>query len=403
MGACATLGTWQIDDPATTDRAVALLDRACDGGARFACTSLGEHFLARDVQRGEVLLELACAAFEGRACFILGLRQRATGEPYLARACLADHLPACVVLADRFADLHHAVSLYDHACRHGLAAGCLGRARQVVLGRVDATEASGLRDTCHAGGGLACVALADAYLADAELESPVARAGEVLARGCQAGAALACARSGLARYYGWGAPTNRRAALRALASACDLGAALACDGISVPDLLTQGCADARECGLALEAWEGGGQGLQQLLRATARGLVHSCGDACVPRAPTPPSPAKPRAWHQTACQFAPEACAPVSAEQALVVAEDRCRRGSLAHCIAAVDELQEGEDSRYALTRACELDHGPSCAALAAEHLQRGNRQLGIEWSRRACELGHAPGCARLEAFAVSP
>jgi len=410
--ACAQLGAVLVGRRSSERRGRELLERACDRGARVGCTALGEHFLQRsEPDRGEVLLELACAAWESRACLLLGRRYH--GEralEYLEHACLGEGLDGCVALGDAVTDdVSLATSLYDHACQHGQDSGCEGLARLVVDGALTA-DTDLLRPTCERSG-VACTALAVALFAG-EPPADGAEIARQLAKGCALREPLACATHGLMLYYGWGVTKERETALAQLRAACALGFESACHGFSVPDLLEAGCAEPTECTAAIHAWESpGDRDLGALLTVVNRGLLRHCGQACL-RSTEVDSPELPRArsWYAHACKHSGNSCARVDLDGALVAAEAHCNDGSLAHCVVLANQLPEpdpeAEDDALpsVLGRACDLNHGRSCARLGLWLAGVGSdRDYGVTLLRRACEMGVPEGCAGLEQLGESP
>jgi uncharacterized protein len=161
------------------ERARALLADACRLGDAQACTSLAirRDALGAAAKIDMPLLEKACAAGDGRGCFIAAFEQPRWKEndgpdrvmvDYLVRSCELGNEKGCEYAGGFYArgegvgrDLDKAISLYESGCTGGLVSACTGLARTLRLpgrtqnlGRAEAL----LHQACDAGWSEACAA-----------------------------------------------------------------------------------------------------------------------------------------------------------------------------------------------------------------------------------------------------
>jgi TPR repeat protein len=190
------------------------LESSCQAGAVAACRDLGERLTHekrpnKDLERGLVLLDVACGESDWKACGILG----GTYADFGGRD-------------EQAGNLGRAVDLLGRACAHRIAAACTRQgdaiARNTPQDRA-AVKVAFLAG-CELGDALGCESFAVA-----ELRSPhrdVVQAERGLARACQLARLESC--HGLATLLSRD-PQRRDEAARLWQRTCDQGLARSCD------------------------------------------------------------------------------------------------------------------------------------------------------------------------------
>jgi TPR repeat protein len=202
---------------ASSERAVELYLRACDGEFPWACYRLGEldpkrfralyrHALAND--------EKSCSGDAADACARVGLLYREgrgvkrnldRAERFLKTACKGGEETSCAHVAmiyletGRTARSEEAADLLERACKNATPWACLELGRRLLRGDgVPADPARGervLRDACGADQHEACVVLADERFGRGDTGS-IREASTLYRRACKGGAASGCVRLG---------------------------------------------------------------------------------------------------------------------------------------------------------------------------------------------------------------
>jgi TPR repeat protein len=194
------------------------LESSCQTGDTAACRDLGARLVQdkrpdKDMQRGLVLLEIACGQDDWKACGLLG----DTYATFSSRD-------------GQEGKLGRAVEVLGHACTHGIASACTRKGEAIARNNPEdrAAAKSAFLAGCELGDALGCESLAVA-----ELRSPHPDTAEA-----ENGFARACALSRLESCHGlgsllWRDPKRRREAARLWKNACEKGLARSCDQLLV--------------------------------------------------------------------------------------------------------------------------------------------------------------------------
>jgi TPR repeat protein len=359
-------------------------EQRCQQGATAACGELGRFLVARsdiekDVERGLVLLEVACGQDDPPACAALGRmyidrghdKARARARELLTRACARRSAEACTGLGEVLeidrGERVELVAAFHKGCALGDALGC-ERYGHILWrdtfgdGRTQAEEA--FARACGLGRLSSCHLLAMVFAGD-----PARRAGgmDLLRRNCERGYARSC--------------STAAAAFAPLLSAradCRLAKPLAqkgCDGKE-----DDACAIADACALTGPARAATLHGLRL---ACERGVATSClywADAQTPEARNE----RVEKAYEIACHGDSPA------------AEVACPRLA----IIALGRAQLSIDADRPLARlreACDHASGEACCGLADEYA-RGkwlptDSTRASELREKACNLGQERCC----------
>jgi TPR repeat protein len=190
------------------------LESTCQDGDVTACRNLGERLVRdkrpdKDLQRGLVLLEIACGGDDWKACASLGDRYTDFSGP-----------------DGQEGKLGRAVELLGRACAHGIATACTQKGHAIAhntpADRVAAKTA--LLAGCQLGDALGCEAFAAA-----QMRSPSGETTEVedaLSRGCRLSRLESCHALGSLL---WRTPKRQVEATQLWRDACAKGLARSCD------------------------------------------------------------------------------------------------------------------------------------------------------------------------------
>lgn len=239
--------------PFDPKKAFQFASRGCGGGDGLACAVLGRHWenglgavwAPRNAIR---FYELACTAGTGLGCMGLGRMyargygvavDRAKAKAYFDRAhslwlaaCLGSELRWCTYAAGS-ASAHEgeptANELYQRACDHGIARGCI----HLLHNQLE--EPTRLRDAtmhelerwCSLGASAACEELASAYDQPNGPRDPE-RAAALTQRACLLGEPQACVKLGILHEIETGIPRDDAVARRYFNHACNRGAPMGC-------------------------------------------------------------------------------------------------------------------------------------------------------------------------------
>ena len=212
-GACTTAKARQaVQRPSTPQAAEA--QRDCEQGSASACGLFGRLLTSgeptdADLERGMVLLELACGQDDLPACAAIGgIYAREARSSVSARA--------------------RAQGMLSRACDRGAANACTKLARLTVWVAPRDRQAAGerLRRACELGDPEGCEDLA-LFEEKREIDSGDRnRVDEAFARACQAGRPASCHRLAL---RGLEAPASRERSLTLLATNCTRGYSPSCN------------------------------------------------------------------------------------------------------------------------------------------------------------------------------
>ena len=162
-------------------RAAELYLRACDGGERKGCNSLGLMYengegVAQDLNRAADLFKRACDAGGSGGCTNLGLMYH-HGEGVVK-------------------DLNRAADFFGRACDAGGPPGCTGLGLMYQNGEGVAQDLNRAADlfmrACDAGGSQGCVNLGSMYLRGQGVPKDLDRAADLFKKACDAGLDRGC-------------------------------------------------------------------------------------------------------------------------------------------------------------------------------------------------------------------
>ena len=198
-------------------RASALYQRACDGGDKPGCVSLGFMFefgrgVSQDESRALALYQGACVDNIVVGCTNLGLmyangrsvaKDEGRAVTLYRRACDGRIVGGCANLGFMYENgrgvernLDRALALYQSACDSHNAFGCQVLGSMYASGRGvardDARAASFYQQSCDAGGATACTNLGVIYASGRGVPADESRALALYQRGCEAGDTNGC-------------------------------------------------------------------------------------------------------------------------------------------------------------------------------------------------------------------
>jgi len=368
------------------------LESTCQDGNAAACRSLGEHLVRdkrsdKDLQRGLVLLEIACGGDDWKACAILGDRYADLGGP-----------------DGQEGKLGRAVELLGRACAHGIATACTRKGQAIARN----TPADGVAVKtaflagCQAGDALGCEAFAAAQMRSTHGETTEVE--DALSQGCRLSRLESCHALGSLL---WRTPKRQAEAMQLWRDACEKGLARSCDQLlaSSAPLLSP----SPDCGLLRDlaqrlclAGDRNGCAVRSAcqLRTGANGvaaIVKELSAGCA-------------AKHPLSCLYWADA-----SEQSKTADTSRiheayrlaCRArdfGNQKACVRLlVHDLNDSESSEktdeaaYALSRYCSGGDAEACCQLGKEHEVGKNVSKDLEKSdrlrRKACDLGLVSCC----------
>jgi uncharacterized protein len=198
------------------------LESTCQDGDTAACRNLGEHLVHdmrpdKDLQRGLILLEIACGGDDWKACAILGDRYADYSGP-----------------DGQEGKLGRAVELLGRACAHGIATACTQKghatARNTPADHI--AEKTAFLTGCQLGDALGCEAFAAAEMRTSHGETIDVE--DALSRGCRLSRLESCHALGSLL---WRTPKRQAEAMQLWRDACRKGLARSCDqllAISAP-------------------------------------------------------------------------------------------------------------------------------------------------------------------------
>jgi TPR repeat protein len=202
-------------------QAAKLFQRACDGGERKACNSLGLMYykgegVPKDVKRGQLLYKRACDAGGPGGCLNLGLLYF-RGE-------------------DVPKDLNRAAALFKRSCDDGGAPGCNNLGLMYHNGDgmpKDLKRSADLyKRACDHGGPAGCTNLGSMYWRGEEVPKDLSQAADLFKRGCDADSPAGCNYLGLLYERGQGVPQDSSRAADLFKKACDAGNEPGCGNLS---------------------------------------------------------------------------------------------------------------------------------------------------------------------------
>jgi TPR repeat protein len=202
-------------------QAAQLFQKACDGGERKGCNTLGLMYyngegLPKDLNRAKDLYKRACDAGGSGGCLNLGLL-------YFR----GEDLPK---------DLDRAAALFKRACDAGGAPGCNNLGLMYHDGEGVAKDLSRAADlykrACDAGGSAGCTNLGAMYVRGENVPQDPVRAADLFKRGCDQGNAAGCNHLGLLYEHGRGVANDSNRAADLFKKACDEGNDLGCRNLS---------------------------------------------------------------------------------------------------------------------------------------------------------------------------
>lgn len=371
---CASLGVAFRDGDGVEqdfDRANTLLARACDDGARDACSAT-EVMRVRGASGPVIALAGQCDAGSRDACRDLG-SARWTGEGVDAstdeavrlhgRVCDDGDVVVCAALGDRFMtgdgvarDVTRAVALYGTACAGNFESAC-ERSHEVYV-RDAAPGVIASARACDHDDIDGCIDLAEALTVGAEVAQDTGRAADLFTMGCEGGRPAACLALAELRQSGDGVARDAFEAASLFATACEGGELRAC--FELGSLYHTGDGVPRNIEAAFTWWQ----------RACDGGLQQAC-DEMPGRA---------------------EAELPPTAPDALRNLARQCDRGTLRSCVelAVAREAGQGIARDFAAanrlyTRACFSGFAEACAgvrypgACTIEHVDGAGQVVDVE------------------------
>jgi TPR repeat protein len=202
-------------------QAAQLFQKACDGGERKGCNTLGLMYyngegVPKDLNRAKDLYKRACDAGGSGGCLNLGLL-------YFR----GEDLPK---------DLNRAAALFKRACDAGGAPGCNNLGLMYHDGEGVAKDLSRAADlykrACDAGGSAGCTNLGVMYVRGENVPQDPGRAAGLFQRGCDQGNAAGCNHLGLLYEHGRGVANDSSRASDLFRKACDQGNDLGCQNLS---------------------------------------------------------------------------------------------------------------------------------------------------------------------------
>ena len=191
------------------------LERRCQQGSVAACGELGRLLTAQqrdedDLNRGLVLLEVACGQDDQPACAALGNSYAFRTEASAPNARVPEIL--------------------SRACRRGIATACTGLGRVELEQAPQASARGWLRQGCELGDAEGCEHLARLESAD-QFGGDPAKAAEALARACQMGRLSSCHHLALGQMRD---ASGFDQGLQMLTATCDRGHAPSCLSAALP-------------------------------------------------------------------------------------------------------------------------------------------------------------------------
>jgi uncharacterized protein len=203
--------------------------RSCEAGVHRDCVGLGMMYVtgrgvARDVARGEALIEGACDAGDLVGCAALGgllvsRDEHARGIALLERACGNAGAEGCYLLGLAYVngegvaqDAAQAFRHFELGCREGSLDACAGLGQVYIDGiGVERDAERGLMilaRSCDGGSMTGCVALADAMMLGRDIPRDPSRAAQLYGVACESGDVAGCRGLALQHISGVGAPQN---------------------------------------------------------------------------------------------------------------------------------------------------------------------------------------------------
>ena len=190
------------------------LESTCQKGDTTACRTLGDLLVHdkrpdKDLQRGLVLLEIACGGDDWKACAILGERYTDFGGP-----------------DGQEGKLGRAVELLGRACAHGIAAACTKQGHAIAHNTPtdQVAEKAAFLAGCQLGDALGCEAFAGAQMRSTHGETREAE--DALALACRLSRLESCHALGT---WLWRTPKRQAEAMQLWREACGKGLARSCD------------------------------------------------------------------------------------------------------------------------------------------------------------------------------
>lgn len=349
-------------------RSASALNKSCHDGDQDACAALGTQLALRASADGptldyaRTLIEAACNAGSANGC-------RRLADLYLRGIAVArDHNRAEVLL--------------DLSCAQHNATACL-RAGLLYTRSEQPTKAlEPLTTSCLVGAALACAQLAAIYAVGGTVDQDRLRASWLYYESCSAGCQVGC--EGLADILSSGDIEPAEEMLITLATACEGGQSRVCDSVAAIDPDIPQPIIPPPIGVATACSPDDGSSLYEDGTLDIPTIVYEKG-----------------------CSMGDEAsCAHLSLPHALLLAESKCTRGSLAGCLFAA-ESAAGADAVPHYRSACELNHAHSCALLGVWYMEGtgipSDEEQGRLYLNRACSLGNTMACDELAKRHLTP
>jgi uncharacterized protein len=227
-------------------QAADLYRKACDGGERKGCNSLGLMYrsgegVTKDASRATDLFQRACDARGEAGCLNLGamymrgegVSKGATGAADLfKRACDTGGAPGCTSLGRMYRngegvpkDLNRAADLFKRACDAGGHGGCVELGVMYYNGEgvpKDLNRAANLfKPACDAGDPAGCTDLGLMFRNGEVKAKDLNRAADLFKRGCDGGNSSGCNLLGMMYEHGRGMPKDLNRAADLFKRACD--------------------------------------------------------------------------------------------------------------------------------------------------------------------------------------
>jgi TPR repeat protein len=373
------------------------LESTCQNGDTAACRNLGERLVRdkrsdKDLQRGLVLLEIACGGDDWNACAILGDRYADFDGPNGPEGKLA-----------------RAVELLGRACAHGIATACTQEGQAIARHTPADREAAktAFLAGCQAGDALGCEAFAVA-----QMRSPHGETAEVedaLSRACRLSRLESCHALGNLL---WRTPKRQAEAMRLWRDACGKGLARSCDQLlasSAPllspspdcrlfrDLAQKLClaGDRNGCAvhLACQLRDGANE---------VAAIVEELSTGC-----TAKHPLSCLYWADASEQS--QTANPTRIQDAYHLACNAHDLGNQKACVRLLvhdlnhsDSSEKTDEAAYALSRYCSGGDAEACCQLGKAHDLGKNVSKDPEKSerlrRKACDLGLVSCCPMVPA-----